>query len=53
VLYEDEIDQVADILRSPFEVIETTDRVSAMENTEASFGYKGTAHGLAIECRTQ
>jgi putative GTP pyrophosphokinase len=40
-LYEDEIDQVADILRSHFEVIEITDKVSAMENTEGSFGYKG------------
>lgn len=40
-LYEDEIDRVADILRSHFEVIEVTDKVSAMENTEGSFGYKG------------
>ena len=37
-LYEDEIDKVQDILRSHFEVIEITDKVSAMENTEGSFG---------------
>jgi GTP pyrophosphokinase len=47
-LYEDEIDQVADILRSHFEVIEITDKVSAMENTEDSFGYKGLHMDLRL-----
>lgn len=47
-LYEDEIDQVADILRSHFEVIEITDKVSAMENTEGSFGYKGLHMDLRL-----
>ena len=47
-LYEDEIDQVADILRSHFEVIEITDKVSAMENTEGSFGYKGLHMDLQL-----
>jgi putative GTP pyrophosphokinase len=47
-LYEDEIDRVADILRSHFEVIEITDKVSAMENTEGSFGYKGLHMDLRL-----
>jgi putative GTP pyrophosphokinase len=47
-LYEDEIDRVADILRSHFEVIEVTDKVSALENTEGSFGYKGLHMDLRL-----
>jgi ppGpp synthetase/RelA/SpoT-type nucleotidyltranferase len=48
-LYEDEIDRVADILRSHFEVIEITDKVSAMEKTEGSFGYKGLHMDLRLD----
>ena len=40
-LYEDELDKVAQAVRSQFEVIEITDKVRAVEGTEASFGYKG------------
>ena len=40
-LYEDELDQVAQLVRTQFEVIDVTDKVSAVENTEAAFGYKG------------
>ncbi len=40
-LYEDELEKVAAIVRLHFEVIDTTDKVSAVESTEASFGYKG------------
>jgi len=47
-LYEDEIDHVADILRSHFDVIEITDKVSAMEQTEGSFGYKGLHMDLRL-----
>jgi len=47
-LYEDEIDRVAEILRSHFEVIEVTDKVSAMEETEGSFGYKGLHMDLRL-----
>jgi len=47
-LYEDEIDRVADILRSHFEVIEITDKVSALEKTEGSFGYKGLHMDLRL-----
>jgi len=50
-LYEDEIDQVAGILRSHFEVIEVTDKVSAMENTEGSFGYKGLHMDLRLSAQ--
>ena len=47
-LYEDEIDPVADILSSHFEVIEVTDKVSALEKTEGSFGYKGLHMDLRL-----
>lgn len=40
-LYEDELEKVAQIVQSHFDVIDVTDKVSAMEGTEAAFGYKG------------
>ncbi|WP_298213474.1 RelA/SpoT domain-containing protein [Acidovorax sp.] len=40
-LYEDELEQVAQIVRAHFAVIDVTDKVRAVESTEASFGYKG------------
>ena len=40
-LYEDELDKVAACVKEKFDVIDTTDKVRAVENTEASFGYKG------------
>ena len=40
-LYEDELEKVAQILRARFTVIDVTDKVAAVESTEASFGYKG------------
>jgi len=40
-LYEDELEKVASTVRQHFEVIEMTDKVSAVEGTESSFGYKG------------
>lgn len=40
-LYEDELEKVATTVRGHFEVIDMTDKVSAVEATEASFGYKG------------
>lgn len=40
-LYEDELEKVAEAVRSHFDVIDVTDKVSAVESTEASFGYKG------------
>ena len=40
-LYEDELEKVAQIVQSHFDVIDVSDKVSTMEGTEASFGYKG------------
>lgn len=40
-LYEDELEKVAQIVRTHFAVIDVTDKVTAVESTEASFGYKG------------
>jgi len=40
-LYEDELEKVAQIVQSHFDVIDVTDKVSAIEGTESSFGYKG------------
>ncbi len=40
-LYEDELEKVAQIVSQYFDVIDVTDKVSAVESTEASFGYKG------------
>jgi len=40
-LYEDELEKVADAVKALFDVIDVTDKVSDVEGTEASFGYKG------------
>jgi len=40
-LYEDEIDKVRKCLENHFQVIDVTDKISQIENTEDSFGYKG------------
>lgn len=47
-LYEDELEKVAQIVQSHFDVIDVTDKVSAMEGTEASFGYKGLHLDLCL-----
>lgn len=47
-LYEDEIERIADIVREHFEIIEITDKVSAVESTEDSFGYKGLHMDLKL-----
>jgi putative GTP pyrophosphokinase len=47
-LYEDELDLVADVVRSHFEVIEISNRVAAVEKTESSFGYKGLHMDLRL-----
>jgi len=48
-LYEDELDRVAQRVRSQFEVMEVTDKVSAVESTEAAFGYKGLHLDLRLD----
>jgi ppGpp synthetase/RelA/SpoT-type nucleotidyltranferase len=40
-LYEDEIDKVRKCLENHFQVIDVTDKITQIENTEDSFGYKG------------
>ena len=40
-LYEDDIDKVGGCLSEHFEVIDKTDKIAQIENTEGSFGYKG------------
>lgn len=40
-LYEDDIESVKEILESHFEIIDVTDKISQIESTEGSFGYKG------------
>ena len=40
-LYESDIAKIKDVLSDEFEVIEITDKISAMEAKEDSFGYKG------------
>lgn len=47
-LYEDEIRQVADLVRPHFEVIEITDKVAKVEQTDDFFGYKGLHMDLAF-----
>ncbi|MCC8964943.1 (p)ppGpp synthetase, partial [Bradyrhizobium sp. Pear76] len=40
-LYEDDIEKVRSVLSEQFEVVDVTDKISQVENTEGSFGYKG------------
>jgi len=40
-LYEDEVERIKTTILEEFEVIEITDKISQVEGTEGSFGYKG------------
>ena len=40
-LYEDDIEKIENCLSEHFDVIEKTDKIAQIENTEGSFGYKG------------
>lgn len=40
-LYEDDIENIHSVLSDHFEVIDITDKIALIENTEDSFGYKG------------
>lgn len=40
-LYEDEVEKIGQVLGEHFEVIEVSNKIAHIENTEASFGYKG------------
>jgi len=48
-LYEDDIDKIGTILKDEFEVVDVTDKISTIENTEASFGYKGLHFDLKLK----
>ena len=47
-LYEDELDTVAQAVQQCFETLDITDKVSAVEATEAAFGYKGLHMDLRL-----
>ncbi len=47
-LYEDQIAQVSEVLKQHFRIIDVTDKISAVESTEDSFGYKGLHMDLAL-----
>jgi putative GTP pyrophosphokinase len=40
-LYEDDIENIQNVLQTHFDVIDVTDKISQIESTEDSFGYKG------------
>lgn len=48
-LYEDELPKVARIVREYFDVIDVTDKTSAMQGTESAFGYKGLHLDLRLK----
>lgn len=47
-LYEDQIPVVSEVLQQHFRTLDVTDKISAVESTEDSFGYKGLHMDLAI-----
>lgn len=47
-LYEDQIAVVSAVLQRHFKIIEVTDKISAVESTEDSFGYKGLHMDLTL-----
>ncbi|MCP4750172.1 MAG: RelA/SpoT domain-containing protein [Proteobacteria bacterium] len=47
-LYEDDVENAAKILEEHFQVIDVTDKISAIESTEDSFGYKGLHMDLRL-----
>ena len=47
-LYEDQISVVSQVLQRHFKTLDVTDKISAVESTEDSFGYKGLHMDLAL-----
>ena len=47
-LYEDQISVLSEMLQQHFKIIDVTDKISAVESTEDSFGYKGLHMDLAL-----
>jgi putative GTP pyrophosphokinase len=48
-LYEDEIEKISNFLKDHFEVIDITDKITEIEGTESSFGYKGLHVDLRLK----
>lgn len=48
-LYEDEVPVVSELLQRNFKILNVTDKTSAVESTEDSFGYKGLHMDLAMD----
>ena len=46
--YEDQIEVVSEELKKHFKIIDVTDKISAVESTEDSFGYKGLHMDLVL-----
>jgi putative GTP pyrophosphokinase len=47
-LYEDQIPVLSEMLQRHFRILDVTDKISAVESTEDSFGYKGLHMDLAL-----
>ncbi|MCM2356978.1 MAG: (p)ppGpp synthetase [Geobacteraceae bacterium] len=47
-LYEDQISVVSEVLQRHFRILDVTDKTSAVESTEDSFGYKGLHMDLTL-----
>jgi putative GTP pyrophosphokinase len=47
-LYEDQVSRVSELLQQHFSILNVTDKTSAVESTEDSFGYKGLHMDLAL-----
>jgi putative GTP pyrophosphokinase len=52
-LYEDEIEKIAKLVKEHFEVIGITDRLSTIEGSESSFGYKGLHMDLRLNTKSK
>lgn len=46
--YKDQISVVSEVLQRHFKILDVTDKISAIESTEDSFGYKGLHLDLAL-----
>ena len=51
-LYEDQVAVVSELLQGHFRILNVTDKTSAAESTEDSFGYKGLHMDLALKDET-
>jgi len=51
-LYKDQISAVSAVLQRHFKILDVTDKISVLESTEDSFGYKGLHLDLALSAET-